>query len=457
MAWRPKFSLLTFVLLALGAGCAMLFLRDFAPWRVARTFAVLPAANHDFTPDSHWFLNGDDPCELWDLQSGRVVTTFDVDPKRIRAVALSIDGRRAAVLTQKPNGAENRLRVFDAQSGALLGEARDQSDPLVFSADGTALLACYTLLNVAHEMEPLVLGHPYTRPCDEAENAAFQLKLKRQAERASAALTLRDYASAAPDLWINVTVSPSRRVLVTESNETGRAQVWNWPSQTKLGEIPHLPYHGAFLFFPDEKRVVVSDGAEGNSMTTRIVDVQTGATTATLLGISDPTMTTDTISGDGKRIVSTEYGENHAPISFVVRELAASREPIVVPCPYAVTEPVISHDGMRLAYGYEDMGENTNTFAVRIANADTSHTVTPLHYPEALGQQIVRFGHDGETLYTDTYGALLLWRRYRPEPAWGVVCLWEFWMLAASVVALGWSVWRDRARFAVAVQSSRQD
>jgi len=41
-----------------------------------------------------------------------------------------------------------------------------------------------------------------------------------------------------------------------------------------------------------------------------------------------------------------------------------------------------------------------------------------------------------------------LWKRRRPEPWWGMVWLWEFWLVAVVATALVRSVWRDRRAFA---------
>jgi hypothetical protein len=55
------------------------------------------------------------------------------------------------------------------------------------------------------------------------------------------------------------------------------------------------------------------------------------------------------------------------------------------------------------------------------------------------------FSPDGTHLYNYVFdtGAIQIWKRYRPEYWWGLVCLPEFWLITVFAVAFFWSLRRD--------------
>jgi WD40 repeat protein len=85
--------------------------------------------------------SNDETITFWDVASGTILRSISV-PRRtgerfssISLIAYSPDGRKIAAAQQ------NRIRIFDAQTGRELFTLSDTSGPLSFSPDGSRLLS----------------------------------------------------------------------------------------------------------------------------------------------------------------------------------------------------------------------------------------------------------------------------------------------------------------------------
>ena len=107
------------------------------------------AVSIDVSPDGRWLVTGrgvgeggsSHPVDLWDLQTQRLVRSFEGHDRDARSVEFSPDGRfvLSAVGIAYPPGAQPVARLWDVQTGELVhtfGGHPNQVTDAVFSPDG---------------------------------------------------------------------------------------------------------------------------------------------------------------------------------------------------------------------------------------------------------------------------------------------------------------------------------
>jgi WD40 repeat protein len=251
------------------------------------------------------------------------------------SVALSPDGRRIV-----SGSDDNTLRVWDADSGQLIGALAGHTDKVTsvaFSPDGHLIVSGGWDNSVrlwdARTGQPI--GAPLTGHTDKVVSVAF---------------------------------SPDGRRIVSGSAD-GTLRLWDAATRKLIGAI-RVPIGGTVAFSPDGRRIV-----SGSDKTLMLWDASTGQQIGVLTGHTDA-VTTVAFSPDGHRIASGSYDKT------VRLWDAESGQPIGGPLTghtNVVTSVRFSPDGNRMVSGSYD-----NT--LRLWNPDT-------------GQPVGEFtGHQGRVL-----------------------------------------------------------
>jgi WD40 repeat protein len=249
--------------------------------------------------------------KVWDVRSGREVTTLDTGGESVAAVALSPDGRRA--ITMNLAGG---VGAWDATSGAQLGtldhHAGFQSPAAAFAADGRhAVLTSQdgpVPMWDLRAAEPQRLLRAHAQIESEAIGVAWGGDRVAVADRgASGAARIFDAATGRvvaelrghKDEVRSVAFSPDRRWVVTASKD-GTARVWEAATGRAVAEF--VGHRGPLVSaaFARDGRHVLTASADG---TARMHDCLGCATLDQLLGtIRDHISAGRRLTADERRV-----------------------------------------------------------------------------------------------------------------------------------------------------------
>jgi len=193
---------------------------------------------------------------------------------------------------------------------------------------------------------------------------------------------------------------------------------------------------------PDGRRLLVTHDARRADALTAL-DLSTGKPAATTRPVDPPGRSAVTWSPSGRHILL--LGDSGLEILDAVT-LRPRRLIAEVSAPFAGV--TFSPDGSRAI-----ILDRTGAYGPRVEFLSaatwnpTSTIADPLGSTHGRFTDAVFVGDAGHVLTSTDQGYVQLWRRRRPEPAWGIVALPQTWV--AGVLSLGVlvSVWRDLARF----------
>ena len=358
-----------------------------------------------FSADETRILGGNELGEsfLWDATSGKLIAKIIPLPRfsdhsaHPRHAYFSPDGKRVVLLGTR------QLDLYDAAYGARIarviretgvGETLQVRGPLLFSPDGK-------LFTVG------VSGTTYEIFSTEDGRRLAELK---------------------SDVWNpnipSMAFSPDGKALAAERY----GFVHCWDVTTGAQRWPGVPYRGGgwtrMAFTPDSKRILLYRSKTNNTHDLSVVDALTGVT-----------LSTTPIQGHTNRIFfspDSTWGlrqlAGRGIESFDVTTNTRLGLAQNIGLPYA-WQP-ISPDGTRLVVH----GRSWNAPLVLLDRTLTQRSrLPPLggydgNYSDAV------WAAGGKYLVTVTdQGVVRYWQLRRPEPLWGVIALWQFWL---TVVAL---------------------
>jgi WD40 repeat protein/DNA-binding SARP family transcriptional activator len=300
-----------------------------------------------FRPDGLSALSAsqDESVIWWDLETGQVITRFDVDAG-VFSIALSRDGRRALLGTL-----DNRLLFLDVERGDFLRELRGHTGRLLdvaFTPDETGALTgsatgALRLWNLHHGGELRRLA--YDDPPDPAA--------------------------------CDVAVSPDGKLGLT-GLWTGEISLWDYASGE---EIRRLRGHtqmvfGGVHFLPGERRVVSGAGdifAVSTDNTVRLWDVETGEELQRMAEHTDKIWDSD-VSPDGRWVASGSHDG-----TLRLWHIASGEDKVLLDVyPQGVRSVAFSPDGDVLAVGLAKGGSSTPDYSVRVLEVETGREVRRL-------------------------------------------------------------------------------
>jgi len=183
-------------------------------------------------------------------------------------------------------------------------------------------------------------------------------------------------------------------------------------------------------FSPDGQLLVTSSAYD---TTTRLWNVSTGRSTATLTGRRRLDRPNSVVSADGSLILTYPM----APTQGAALWNVATGKPLCHVGGY-VSGAAVSPGGGLIATTFYDRTVGA------IWDARSGRKLAPLGRRTDGGP--IAFSPDGERIVTHTWrgSTASIFRRQRPEQWWGVFWLWEFWLTVVFAGVFVWSVWRDR-------------
>ncbi len=475
MRWRPKFSLLSLLLLSLLSGGVFALYWHRAPWFVAYTL-------HDIPPDSPVAFSADgrlalgvmdnkkSPRELAlvDLSTGQVTVAPTTCYCDIRVLALAPDGSRAAVwcdaiprrydlpfVAGKPFASaqhsswtpEIKSMSYDMWLIDLrktlppkrVARVQGRTPPqLCFSADGKMVFTSELNVYDAYSGVPIPLGlgtNNFTESnryvFDEARDAAEETR------------SFVEFGGFATQFYVSGVVDPNGKFLLTRvrSGRPGQHQLWDLTTQTKCGD-PKLPTpaHPHSTIFIGSERLLQK---VGNVL--RLCDARTGKELS-IFGRPDVAAGYCFMNREGVNL-------NQSNTSCFLPWIASAdhftlhlEEPGDAPTPNRSWLSDLNENGSTpdgnsflLRTGKSEVlcilnGHGVNKGIAGIAPGEET-ILLPIHIPPDVGLQVCK--------------------RRRPEQWWGYAWLPAFWAVAIFAPLLAWSLRRDW-RFAAARRAAKR-
>ncbi len=220
-----------------------------------------------YSPDGRRIVtgSGDKTARVWDAQTGQLVTTLQGHSGYLRSVNYSPDGRR--IIT---GSGDKTARVWDAQTGQLVTTLQGHSGHVAsasYSPDGRRIVTGS--------------GHKTAQIWN--------------AQTGQLVTTLQGHSGDVT----SASYSPDGRRIVTGSGDT-TARVWDAQTGQLISTLQgHSGYVESASYSPDGRRIVTGSGDK----TARVWDAQTGQLISTLQGHSEH-VASASYSPDGLNIVT---------------------------------------------------------------------------------------------------------------------------------------------------------
>lgn len=499
--WRhtPKPSPRT-VLLALFAALALWWLRvDHEPWVAVHAFpAGASATGGHVSPDGRRLIVGNEagafgmlgPFHVHDVRSGRRELSFGAPFEFARHARFSPDGARIVTVgglveeTRLPGGGWRRtygsttslVRLWDAATGRLvanLGAVGQVSSgtpypmQVHFAPDGKRLVTLdteqATLYDATSGAAVAVLEQrgPPDGFAFIGDRAFFS------PDGSKVAVSTLDYGPvrvrSAADGHVVAEYQPERGTPggynggFTADGRTfafaadGRA--YGFDAATGRELFPPVVVEGnAARVAPDGRRLLVTRDAQRADALTAL-DLSSGMPAATTRPLDPPGRSAVTWSPSGRHLLL--LGDSGLEILDGVT-LRRRRLIAEVSAPFAGI--TFSQDGSRAI-----ILANTGVPAPRVELLSavtwipTSTIAQPLGLTHGRFTDAIFAGDARHVLTSTDQGYVQLWRRRRPEPAWGVVALPQTWVAGALSLGVLLSVWRDVARFYAAPRNGKDE
>jgi len=251
-----------------------------------------------FSPDSKTVLTGcaDGVARIWDAETGKELRQFVGHTGHFTSTVFSLDGKQ--ILTV----ATDNARIWDAESGKELHVLEEEGNPASYSAafspDGkkVATVGSATIGN----------GDNLVRIWD-AETGKVLQRLERAKFR----------------VWI-VSFSPDGKKIIT-TNEEETLRVWDVNSGETLYDLTkHINWPFSAVFSPDGKTIL----SASQDTTARIWDAETGKELQRLYDHGNGLWYVSAVSfsPDGKKVVTTNYGEGGIRIWDAEREREVQKD-----------------------------------------------------------------------------------------------------------------------------------
>ena len=351
------------------------------------------------TPDSRRIISASDDrtLKVWDLDSGRLLDTFEGHTGRVTACAVTGDGRRIVSASD-----DRTLRVWDVDRGRLLGTLDGHTDAVAGCAvtpDGRRVVSA-SADQTLRVWDPetgravaILEGH--TRRV----NACAVTPDGRRAVSASTDRTLRIWDLATGNMLATLeghtepvmscaVTSDGRRVVSASWERT--LKVWDLERGVVLGTLEgHDSSVHACVVTADGRRVV----SASSDRTVKLWDLDTSRVLVSLEGHSDG-VTACAVTVDGRRVVSASWRDPVLKVWDLEREqLPAAREGHSA----SVHVVAISRDGRRAVSAANDE-------TLKVWDVESGH---PVGHQDAAttpavatdGQRVISAGR-GETTRT---------------------------------------------------------
>lgn len=260
----------------------------------------------EFSPDGARIVTGsqDQTAKLWNVATGKVLSTLDSHSNWVRAVAFSPDGTRLATGSQ-----DQTAKLWDASSGPIV-KTLDVSQPVVavaFTPDGMMFATAHSdgtakLWNAASPESPTTLGrHGYSVNAMAFSPSGTRLATGSNDDTAALwdvsagrpVALLDDHSGAVND----VAFSPNGEQLATASADK-TVKLWDGDSGKLLLTLDkHTEFVGDVVYSPDGTRIV----SASHDRTAKVWNARSGELRSTLAGHSDYVLAVG-YSPDGTRI-----------------------------------------------------------------------------------------------------------------------------------------------------------
>jgi WD40 repeat protein len=435
-----RFSLRTLVILVLLIGSASALTHNWTPWVETRTFELPEELGGFWCDPTGRFMVARDKggASLWDLRTGQSV--------RGEFAGFSKDGTRALSI------GSGSVTVWDATSRVSIrqiDDLNDLQDVRIWSASlspggdritvGGWLESLPFLRSYDVSTGRLIYANSQSRfgsdrcPIHEIEIApdgATALTLSRDAARIwrtsdGESLCILSQNAFVYDAWY----SPNGQYLIatgTERENASQETVHVWNTQD-WSELYVVQVKGTKLDLPDDRYFAAIDTDTGilfNLKDGSVARTFKHSKSVSFLQISpdDRQLLTQTSDFVG-HVWDIESGRETAALYGFDKGLICGAE--------------FSTDGQRLVTKADDR-------TIRVWDRMNGEQLACI--PASQNSQIV-FLPDGRSILSGrTPHDVCIWSRRRPEYAWGVACLPEFWLTIVFAAALVWSVFRDRKR-----------
>jgi WD40 repeat protein len=401
-----RFSLLTLLLGVLLCGSGMSLYRRWSPWVLEETIEHPNIKSAEFSPDGRRIITaGYYEILISDVESGKQTAKLKGDTDSFVLAVFAPDGQRVASIGYMDTEA---VRLWDATSGselARLGPKR-KVHSLAFSPDGKHIVTA---------------DHDGMARVYDVSNGKEIGKIDGHGGRAVR------YAVFSPD---------GGRILTVGDDTTAR--IWD---TARLQQILELSGHRHFVrsaeFSPDGQRVVTVS----YDKTARIWNTATGRETASLK-IDDFIYATAKFSPNGRHILTTD-DSGSADMWDAARGTLATTQFGRFDHTYSAS---FSPDGERIitASGFD---------GVRVWDAQGRPLV---QLPDIGYVESASFSANRMRIVTKEVHTAHVWLRRRPEYAWGVFVLPEFWLNIVFLGGFGWSLWRGWRAAKISTVSSTE-
>lgn len=458
MKLLPRFSLLTLLLAAITAGCALLLWRNWAPWQVE---CVMRMKFVCFSADGHWMAISDASREslprhaqFWDVKAWKVLSSIELEtPESAESLplirAISNAGTRA-VLSRIPS---RTMTVLDTRTGSRIDKMEYQytftpdfrSLPK-FSNDGASIFYDSRIWRIGSNERALEIGMLGAPAIDAVDNSspAFQ----RARTGAIRAKTLTEFWEHVKRIWrVRSVMSSSGKLLFTNLDDTNVSQIWDFATQQKIGELPgQISEH--FTLSSNDDRIAFTDVPNPFVYSARSPQMLIAGIPSGRIVVAIPWKTetgmiysevSPNLSVDGKHLAYLRDGKylslwnegvglNHTNIQLENSEMS------------------FSPDGRILAVQLPADGSDADRARVTLLDSSNGGVIATLKHNEYHFEP--HFLADGLHLKTETEtetgNSTVFWRKHRPEAWWGLACLPEFWALCVCLTALLHSFRRDK-------------
>jgi WD40 repeat protein/serine/threonine protein kinase len=352
-----------------------------------------PIVGVAFSPDRTRLTTGSDDqmVKVWDVATGRELSTFQGSSNRARRMAVSPDGTRVAI------SEDNTVKLWDVASGKELRTFRGdnrawQVFSLAFSPDGTRLARCDGTATVWDVATGKVLcrlrrGYSVAFSPDGTRVATSESTVSGGLVGGSFDVTVWDVKSARELVTFR---GHSARVTTMHFSQDGTrlasgsfdktVKVWDVASGKELRTLQgHKSWALSVAFSPDGTRLA----SGGYDQTVKVWDVASAKELRTFRGHND-WVTTVAFSPDGARLAS---GSSDAKV--MLWEVANHQECRTLPgTSNGVTTVAFSPEGTRLA-----SGSYKSVTLSEVASGKVLRTLSG-------GVNIVAFSPDGKRLAT---------------------------------------------------------